>query len=157
MTRFPLLKNCNAKILNLLSGNLTDKSGTEVFIMADLKSILEEVKTDPKWSSTKVGVASSCDEPSWARECIQKFNITNDLKLKDVFLPNLTEIYKGSKSGHLKEISGKSGVNLNEMIFFDNEWGKSEFLNISLPTAAKSGSGVRTPKNSYAVFSRVGY
>ena len=116
------------KSFNLLSGNLTDKSGTEVFIMADLKSILEEVKTDPKWSNTKVGVASSCDEPSWARECIQKFNITKDLKLKDVFSPNLTEIYKGSKSGHLKEISGKSGVNLNEMIFFDNEWGKSKIF-----------------------------
>ena len=72
--------------------------------MADLRSILLDVKTDQKWSDTKVAVASSCDEPSWARDCIQKFGVTDKIKLKDVFDPNLTEIYKGSKSGHLRAI-----------------------------------------------------
>jgi hypothetical protein len=39
--------------------------------------------------------------------------------LKDVF--QHLEIYKGSKSGHLKTISDKTGVPLKEMIFFDNQ------------------------------------
>jgi len=121
-------------------GNLTDRGGSVVRIMADLRKILEEVKNDPKWSETKVAVASSCDEPSWARECIKFFGVNDKLKLKDIFDPNLTEIYKGSKSGHLKEISQKSKIDLNEMMFFDNEWGNCQ-------TVAKIGvTVVYTPK-----------
>ena len=61
-------------------------------------------------------------------------------KLKDIFDQNLTEIYKGSKSGHLREISKKSGYSLEEMIFFDNEWGNCQ-------TVAKIGvTVVYTPK-----------
>ena len=33
------------------------------------------------------------------------------------------EIYKGSKSGHLREIARKTGIGLGEMVFFDNEPG----------------------------------
>ena len=105
-------------------GNCQDRSGTKVEIMADLRPILEEVKTDPKWKETKVAVASSCDEPSWARECIQLILINSNIKLKNIFDPNLTEIYKSPKSVHLKEISKKSGIDLKDMMFFDNEWGK---------------------------------
>ena len=120
--------------------HLSDRAGTVVRIMADLKSILKEVKTNQKWSNTKVAVASSCDEPSWARECIKLFPIDEKLKLKDIFDPNITEIYKGSKSGHLREISKKANVPLNEMIFFDNEWGNCQ-------TVAKIGvTVVYTPK-----------
>ena len=34
------------------------------------------------------------------------------MKLQDVFDSELTEIYKGSKNHHLKEIARKSGVEL---------------------------------------------
>merc|ERR1719323_1487793 len=87
-----------------------------------------------------MAVASSCDEPSWARECIRLISIGGNYKLKDIFDPNLTEIYKGSKSGHLRTIAEKSGVALSEMIFFDNEWGNCQ-------TVAKIGvTVVYTPK-----------
>jgi hypothetical protein len=33
------------------------------------------------------------------------------------------EIHKGSKAGHLRSISQATGVDLQEMIFFDNERG----------------------------------
>ena len=57
--------------------------------------------------------------------------VINDVwsKLKDIFDPNLTEIYKGSKSGHLTQISKKSGVALDQMMFFDNEWGNCQTVN----------------------------
>ena len=84
--------------------------------MADLRSILLDVKIDQKWSETKVAVASSCDEPSWARDCIQKFGITDKIKLKDIFDPNLTEIYKGSKSGHLRTIGKESSLKMIERV-----------------------------------------
>jgi magnesium-dependent phosphatase 1 len=124
----------------LANGNVKDRAGTEVKIMADLRSILKEVKTEAKWAGTRVAVASSCDEPSWARECIRMIKLDESLGLGDVFEPSLTEIYKSSKSAHLREISAKSNLNLSDMMFFDNEWGNCQ-------TVAKIGvTVVYTPK-----------
>ena len=64
-------------------------------------------------------MASSCDEPSWARECIKLITIGN-YKLQDIFEKDITEIYKSSKSVHLKAIAEKTGVDLKDMMFFDN-------------------------------------
>ena len=30
---------------------------------------------DPKWSNTVIGISSRCDEPAWARELLEKFEI----------------------------------------------------------------------------------
>ncbi len=103
----------------LKNGNLRDRSGTEVRLLGDVRSILHELKTDPKWKDTVMAVASTCDEPSWARECMQKFPIGDGHVVGDVF--SHVEIYKASKARHLKEISKKTGVPLNEMIFYDNQ------------------------------------
>ena len=89
--------------------------------MADLREILQEVKSDTQWGETRIGVASSCDEPDWAYECISQIKIGN-YKLKDIFEPSITEIYKNNKTAHLKKISEKTRVELREMMFFDNEW-----------------------------------
>ena len=56
-------------------GNLADRSGTVVRLLGDVKNIMTEFKTDAKWFDTIIAVASSCDEPGWARECIQKFQL----------------------------------------------------------------------------------
>lgn len=105
---------------------------------------MNELKTDAKWENTSIAIASCCDEPSWARECIKKFSLVhlhgwlyssvsftllltcrvgNGFFLRDVFDPNLDEIYKASKSSHLRTIAKKTGVSLKDMIFFDNEYG----------------------------------
>ena len=41
--------------------------------------------------------------------------------LKDIV--TVEEIHKGSKAGHLQNISDQTGIPLKEMIFFDNEKG----------------------------------
>ncbi len=43
---------------------------------------------------------------------VSKFEVGGGLKLADVFEADLTEIYKGSKNHHLKEIARKSDVDL---------------------------------------------
>jgi hypothetical protein len=43
---------------------------------------------------------------------VSKFEVGGGLRLEDVFDADLTEIYKGSKNHHLKEIARKSGVDL---------------------------------------------
>jgi len=102
------------------NGNLKDRSGEEVELLGDVRNIMLELKTDEKWKDTVIGVASTCDEPSWARECIQKFPIGKEYHLKDVLHSHL-HIYKANKSRQLKKISEETGIALNEMIFFDNQ------------------------------------
>jgi len=121
-------------------GNLSDRSGTTVRLLGDVKNIMAEFKTDPKWSDAIIAVASSCDEPAWARECIQKFPIGDNLTLKDVFDKDNIEIYKRSKNHHLKAIAEQTGVDLKDMIFFDNQYGNCETV------AGVGVTSVYTPK-----------
>ena len=66
-------------------GTLTDRSGTRVRLLGDVKNILYELKTDPQYKDSIVAVASTCDEPDWGRECIRKFPVGGGLKMFDVF------------------------------------------------------------------------
>merc|ERR1712066_445897 len=52
---FTLMKN----------GNLKDRGGEGVELLGDVRNIMLELKTDEKWKDTVIGVASTCDEPSW--------------------------------------------------------------------------------------------
>ena len=115
-----------APFKNRSDGNLQDRGGTIVRLLGDVKNIMKEFKTDPKWSESVVAVASSCDEPTWARECIKKFPISPELKLSDVFDPDNIEIYKRNKAKHLQNISKQTGVDLKDMIFFDNQYGNCQ-------------------------------
>ena len=80
-----------------------------------------ELKSDSKWSETKVAIASKCDEPDWANECLDKFELPDKTNLRSVFQDDLIEIYYGCKQKHLKEIAKKSNIKLKDMIFFDNQ------------------------------------
>jgi len=102
-------------------GSLTDRAGTRVDLLGDVKNIMNEFKTLDKWKECKICVASSCDEPEWAKECIRKFDVGGGFMLADVFDKDNIEIYKRSKDFHLKQISKNTGVPLEEMIFFDNQ------------------------------------
>ena len=43
------------------NGNVKDKKGEEVFFLGDVRNILYELHTDPKFKDSIVGVASTCD------------------------------------------------------------------------------------------------
>ena len=123
-------------------GTLSDRNGTKVHLLGDVKNILYELHTDPKWKETVVAVASTCDEPKWARECLKKFSVGGDLKMSDVFREDVTEIYKAyGKDVHMKEIAKKTGASLDEMIFFDNQTN-----NTSCVAAMKGPTVVYTPE-----------
>lgn len=111
------------------SGDLKDCNGKKTYLMGAVRQIMHELKlADPaKWgpNGVSVGVASSCDEPSWARECISKFQVAPDgTTLADVISPNLIEIYKArSKQVHLTAISKAANVDFRDIMFLDNERG----------------------------------
>jgi len=103
-------------------GNLTDSSGTHLYLMGDVRKIMNELKNDSKWSNTVVAIASKCTELQWAHECLEKFQLEDSSNnLKSVFHPDLMEIYWDNKQRHLKVIAEKSGIQLEDMIFFDNQ------------------------------------
>ena len=89
--------------------------------MANVREIILDLKTNPKWEGSQIAVASCCDEPGWADECMNKFQISDELTLKDCV--DVCEVHKGSKQGHFKNISETTGVPVTDMIFFDNERG----------------------------------
>ena len=100
-------------------GDLTDSRGQRVVLMADVREIMRALHSDERFAGARVAVASCCDEPAWARECMSKFVVAPDVTLQQVV--SLSEIHKGSKADHLRNISRDSGVALRDMVFFDNE------------------------------------
>ena len=125
-------------------GSLCDRNGTKVDLIGDVKSILYELKTNPKWADSIVAVASTCDEPRWARECIKKFDVGSGFKMFDVFTEDVTEIYKANgKDNHMREIARKTGAELTEMIFFDNQTNNTSCVaGMKGPTVVYTPNGV---------------
>mmetsp|Transcript_15826 Transcript_15826/g.30596 ORF Transcript_15826/g.30596 Transcript_15826/m.30596 type:complete len:185 (+) Transcript_15826:337-891(+) len=105
----------------LENGNVADRGGTEVYLMGSIREILQELDSDEKWFHTSVAVASTCDEPEWARECMQKIIVDKEAgrPLEDYI--GVSEIHKGSKSGHFRTIASQTGVKFEEMVFFDDQ------------------------------------
>ena len=73
-------------------GDLTDKSGERVYLMGDIRNIMNELKNDSKYSNVEIAIASCCDEPTWADECLTKFKINENEHLGSVF--KYKHIYK---------------------------------------------------------------
>lgn len=59
-------------------------------------------------------VASSTDEPAWARECMDKFGLTSAF--------THVAIHKGSKKTHLREIFARTKIPFEDVLFLDNEY-----------------------------------
>lgn len=78
--------------------NCIDRNGTKVELLGYVRQFLAEVKSG-KYQDIKLAVASKCDEPSWARECLSLFKI-EDQPLIDFF--SSVQIYKGCKQNHLR-------------------------------------------------------
>jgi len=101
-----------------------DQYGKRVYLLGDVRRILYELKTAAAWSDTLTAVASCTDEPAWARECMDKFEVGpsgSEVSLAQCI--EVEEITKGNKQGHLTRISEASGIALEDMLFFDNERG----------------------------------
>ena len=67
------------------NGDLKDRSGERVYLMGDVRNIMSELKNDQKYKDCQVAIASRCDEPSWADECLDLFTINDGSKLGSVF------------------------------------------------------------------------
>lgn len=100
---------------------MQSNSGTAVELLGDVANVLEELHSD--YPSVKVGISSRTDEPSWAMELLQKFQLPNSRKPLQTVFTGPIEISYDSKTQHFERISKSTGVPMTEMLFFDNEFG----------------------------------
>ena len=91
------------------SGRLFDSRGSELTLYPGTIDILEELKNE----HFDLGIASRTGEPDWARELLDLLNVREYFRYE--------EIYPGSKVTHFKRLRNKSGLNYEDMIFFDDE------------------------------------
>jgi len=100
-------------------GRVYDSANQRIDLIGATADILRELATDPKWKGTQVAYVSRTEYPERAIPCLKAFIIAEATSMFD--LAPHQEIYPGSKTSHFKKISRASGIDFEEMIFFDNE------------------------------------
>ncbi len=115
--------------------NLQTVGGEPVKLLGDVRSIMRVIylsrqKKNDEYSNVRVGISSRTDEPTWARELLQKFPVplhTGDDHGEQVTLDQIfngpIEIAKDSKVEHFYRISNQCNVSMEDILFFDNEYG----------------------------------
>ena len=110
-----------------------------VRLLGDIRNIFEELYTQECFDGVKIGISSRTDEPDWARELLSKFEVTVNEKSQPIHLINIfngpVEIAKDSKKAHFRRIHAKTGINYEDMLFFDNEFGNCDqiaFMGVSV-------------------------
>lgn len=73
----------------------------------------------------QAAAASTSDEPSWARICLNHLVIEDGMLLKECFTEERTEIYDGSKVNHIRSLQQKTGIAYCDMVLFDDEYQKN--------------------------------
>jgi magnesium-dependent phosphatase 1 len=104
-------------------------AGEPVHLLKDVREVMRELYLDPQWQSVMVGISSRTDAPHWARELLQKFTVSHEggsFVLDDVFQNGPIEMKGDSKIQHFRRIAQATNISLEEMVFFDNEYGNCE-------------------------------
>lgn len=105
-----------------VNNTLTDSRGTKCRLLGDVAACWAECHSRMQAGQPLiVGVASRSDEPTWARECLNKFMVKPGVSMMDVVTESLCEIYKGSKRDHFAALHKKTGVPYKRMCFFDDD------------------------------------
>lgn len=113
---------------------LRTSGGNPVKLLGNVRDVMYELQYDPKWWHTHVGISSRTDEPNWARELLEKFQIYKDgedaelgppFPMKQVFTTEICELAHDSKVLHFERILKNSPgkPKYSDCLFFDNELG----------------------------------
>lgn len=102
--------------------HLKDSKGVRVCLLGVSGEVLEMLKVDPKHSNVITAWVSCTDEPTWADECMTKFQTPGGHSLKSCVKESM--IFKSNKKVHFQRLKSKyPEIDFSEMLFFDNEWG----------------------------------
>jgi magnesium-dependent phosphatase 1 len=126
---------------------LLTRRGEPVYLLGNVRQVMEELYLEPKWNDVKVGISSRTDQPDWARELLQKFQVDHDdgtFCLNDIFQGGPIQIASDAKVDHFRRIASETGVALEDMLFFDNEFGNCKDVSSLGVTVAYCPNGVDT-------------
>ena len=98
--------------------DVDDAAGARVRALGDLRPVLNELLKD---DTNVLGVASSCDEPEWALECLSLFRLDESTTFEELFGDRVVVQKASSKQIHFKRLREITGIDYAEMVFFDNE------------------------------------
>jgi magnesium-dependent phosphatase 1 len=102
--------DCTTPPYKLENGIIRDSYGLNIRLYPDALEIINELKRQ----NCQLALASRTEEPTWAIQLLELFNIRH--------LFDFEEIYPTRKTVHLKSIQDKSGIPFNNMVFFDDEY-----------------------------------
>ena len=111
------------------NGNMISCGGDKVKLLGNVREIFTDLYSKQQNGderSVLCGISSRTDEPTWAKELLQKFSLNDDKmsSLGSIFDDSpAIEISYDSKVKHFQRISANTGIALEDMIFFDNERG----------------------------------
>lgn len=114
------------------TGVVTDRSGEEVHFFPAVHSVLSILELDPQFThTTEVAAASKTTEPQWAKTCMRLMDVTltpvegggepSKKSLQSII--DYEAIYPRNKRVHFSQLKEQSGVEYEDMLFFDNEYG----------------------------------
>jgi magnesium-dependent phosphatase 1 len=126
---------------------LLTRKGEPVYLLGNVRQVVQELYLDPKWKDVKVGISSRTDQPDWARELLQKFQVDHDdgtFCLNDIFQGGPIQIASDAKVKHFRRIASETSIALEDMLFFDNEFGNCKDVSSLGVTVAYCPKGVDT-------------
>lgn len=102
---------------------LESRGGERVRLLGAIREVWGELHHMPQYAATRVGVASRCDVPSWAKALLKTYTVDDDATtMWDVAEGgHLVEIYKGSKRRHFEALRDKTDLPFDSMLFFDDD------------------------------------
>eukprot|EP00854_Cymbomonas_tetramitiformis_P013326 gene13326-15745_t len=104
-------------------------AGKDVQLFPEAAAILQELAEGGEWtaSGTRVAIASRTHKKAWAENLLQQFEIVPGMTLHELICNNgkggLIEIRTGSKLDHFRRLQKASGVEYEDMLFFDDAFG----------------------------------
>mmetsp|Transcript_21690 Transcript_21690/g.27972 ORF Transcript_21690/g.27972 Transcript_21690/m.27972 type:complete len:261 (+) Transcript_21690:153-935(+) len=111
---------------------LRTQGNEPVKLLGNVRDVMFELKTESSWKGTRVGISSRTDQPTWARELLRKFTVTrpdhSPFAISEVFTEKFCILEASSKVGHFERIVKQhgDGLKMNQILFFDNEYGNCQ-------------------------------
>ncbi len=92
-----------------VNAHVVDSEDSIITLYPDVKDILQTLS-----KRYTLATASRTGQPAWAHNLLQLFNIEKYF--------HFHEIYPGSKISHFRSLQRRTGIDFDEMIFFDDEF-----------------------------------
>ena len=96
-------------------------AGDDVWLLDGAAEALYELASCPLWADTRVAVASRTNKGAWARKLLSTFEIPGcPGRPLDSLMTGGIQIYPGSKLKHFEALRQQTGIDFEEMLFFDD-------------------------------------